>query len=113
MLNTSAAKKSKQRAECKSRVSTSPNQSLALEAEAEENAFEFWLQHELKYDAYHDLIFLGIGAFAVTGKLMSESVLSILLPPDEDGIGALKEFIWDVTRNDCRLINRGRNQFGL
>lgn len=111
MLNTRAVKKSKQRAIPKSHVSPSPNQSLA--AGSEENAFQFWLQHELKYDAYHDLIFLGIGAFAITGKLMDESVLSILFPPDEDGIGALKEFIWDVTRNDCRLINRGRNQVGL
>ena len=110
MLNTSAVKKSKQRAERKSRVSPSPNQSLALEAGAEENAFKLWLQHELKYDAYHDLIFLGIGAFAVTGKLMDESVLSILFPPDEDGIGALKEFIWDVTRNDCRLTCRIANE---
>ncbi len=113
MLNTSAVKKSNKRAGRKSPVSPSPKQSLALEAGAEENAFKFWLQHELKYKAYRDLIFLGIGAFAVTGKLMDESVLSILFPPDEDGIGALKEFIWDVTRNDCRLINRGRNQVGL
>jgi hypothetical protein len=113
MMKASAVKRWRKRAERKSRGAISAKLSVSQQIEAEKQALELWLRHELKYDAYHDLLFLGIGAFALTGKLMTQAEIAVVFPPNEEGIGGLKEFIWDVTRNDCRLTIRIMGELGL